>query len=116
MASAYHIIEFAEAAQAAAFLAAISRFLSSPSGARFRHGSGPLEVRCLRRDTESTVVALGEEALQAASSAFAPVPIARTLRGTSRPVEFETIIDGSTEIPALGLTDARRLLTVMRTT
>jgi hypothetical protein len=106
----FHVMEFAHHDEAAAFVAALSRFLVSPRGAGHaespqkalhkRSASGsrraaPVEVWARSPvASEGVALFLSETALVAAKAAFSPVPIARTIRRAALPDESFLIIEG----------------------
>lgn len=104
----YHLLEFDRTREAAAFVAALSRFLDSSRGEVYLAQSDPMRV--LRRATTTggiSEVYLSEEALKAATSAFAPVPVAGACHGEALPSGCVSII-GDHHPPAWGLEDAER--------
>jgi hypothetical protein len=99
---AFHALTFGARSEAAAFVAALSRFLASPAGAAFRPSA---EVLAL--DSDGAVeVFLSEAALDAANSVFAP--LAGVLPRATLPPASRVVIDGRT--PPLGLEEAESLL------
>jgi hypothetical protein len=106
----YHLIEFARTVEAAAFIAALSRVLSSPAGAPWMRSSEPVEVWSHRPDGSDTVeVYLSGPAVGAARAAFAPVPVSSIRRGDALPASCDLVIGGG-RTPAWGLADAERRL------
>jgi hypothetical protein len=99
-------MEFAHHDEAAAFVAALSRFLVSPRGG----GSGGRRpaVEVWARSpiaSEGVLLFLNGTALDAAKDAFSPVPIARTIKRESLPDESFLIIEGGVT-PAWGAAEA----------
>ncbi|MEO8451294.1 MAG: hypothetical protein ABI647_15980 [Gemmatimonadota bacterium] len=109
--TAYYIVRYDRAVEAAAFVAALSRFLDSPLGGAALAALDPAEVwatstgRC-----EATTLYLNQAALEAAATAFAPVPVAGMCRGEACPRDAIMVLDGRART-AMGLTDAERSLT-----
>ena len=102
----FHVTEFAHHDEAAAFVAALSRFLVSPRGS----GSGGRRpaVEVWARSpiaSEGVLLFLSGTALDAAKDAFSPVPIARTIKRESLPDESFLIIEGGVT-PAWGAAEA----------
>ena len=102
----FHVMEFAHHDEAAAFVAALSRFLVSPRGA----GSGGrgTTVEVWARSpiaSEGVVLFLSAAALDAAKDAFSPVPIVRIIKRESLPDECFLIIEGGIT-PAWGAAEA----------
>ena len=101
----FHVMEFAHHDEAAAFVAALSRFLESPTGGGPTRRS-PIEVWARSAvASEGVRLFLSDSALKAARTAFAPVPIVRTVKRGSLPDESFLIIEGGVT-PAWGLAEA----------
>jgi hypothetical protein len=108
----YHVLAFAHDEQAAAFVAALSRLLSSPQGNVHPARAGAVQVWWHRQGSEgSLLIFLSEAALQAASSGFAPLPVAGSLSGEVLPEGSALLFDGHERIPAWGLQEAQCRLT-----
>jgi hypothetical protein len=103
----FHVMEFAHHDEAAAFVAALSRFLVSPKGsAPGARKPPPLEVWARSPvASEGVLLFLSGTALTAAKKAFSPVPIARTIKRESLPDECFLIIEGGVT-PAWGAAEA----------
>jgi hypothetical protein len=103
----FHVMEFAHHDEAAAFVAALSRFLNSPkSGGGSGHRRSPVEVWARSPvASEGVLLFLSDAALKAAESAFSPVPVARTVKRESLPDECFLIIEGGVT-PAWGAAEA----------
>jgi hypothetical protein len=111
----FHVMEFVHHDEAAAFVAALSRFLNSPdaphagkpkakskakakskSKAKAKSKSkSPIEVWARSPvASEGVVLFLSDAAQTAADKAFSPVPIGRTIKRASLPDECFLIIQG----------------------
>lgn len=103
----YHVVEFVSDIEAAAFAAALSRFLISPRGTAYMTQA---EVWIGAPGTHDVVtVYLSDAALEAASTAFAPPPVTGTRRGEDVPPDCALVIGGDAT-PAWGLVEAQRRL------
>jgi hypothetical protein len=107
--SAYHIIAFDRSVNAAAFVAALSRFINSPEGSSYQARPSAIEVwgHTLAND-EKVEIYLSDAALEAATARFAPVPVISSLGAHELPEDC-LLIFGGREIPSLGLAEARRI-------
>ncbi len=106
MKSLYHVVSFAEAAEAAAFVAALSRFLNYPQGSAYL--AHPASVMVWGYSTmmgKAVDLYLSADALQAATSAFGSVPVAETRQ--TLPLGCKLIL-GNHETPSWGMSDALR--------
>jgi hypothetical protein len=102
----FHVMEFVHHDEAAAFVAALSRFLDSPKGSGTGKGKSPVEVWARSPvASEGVVLFLSDAAHLAAEKAFSPVPIARTIKRASLPDESFLIIEGGVT-PAWGAAEA----------
>lgn len=103
----FHVMEFAHHDEAAAFVAALSRFLVSPKGSASGSRKPPaLEVWARSPvASEGVVLFLSRSALTAAKKEFSPVPIARTIKRAALPAESFLIIEGGVT-PAWGAAEA----------
>ena len=102
----FHVMEFAHHDEAAAFVAALSRFLDSPMSAA--PGPRQVAIEVWARSpvaSEGVLLFLSGTALTAAKNAFSPVPIARTIKRASLPDESFLIIEGGVT-PAWGAAEA----------
>lgn len=91
----FHVMEFAHHDEAAAFVAALSRFLESPKARGPAARKSPIEVWARSPvASEGVLLFLSDAALAAAKKAFSPVPIARTIERKSLPDESFLIIEG----------------------
>ena len=89
----YHIIVFGCSTDAAAFVAALSRFLNSPEGSSYKAYQSPLEVwgRAFAR-ADTVEIYLSDAALEAPQTrAAAPHVAASTGLDTSRCQALDTI-------------------------
>ena len=102
---ALHGMTFGKRSEAAAFIAALSRFLASPAGASFRESPKSAVVWASVSDGAFRVF-LSEAALDAANAIFAPLPVVRP-RATP-PSGSRLVVDSGT--PPLGIEQAERLL------
>lgn len=104
----FHVLEFEHHDEAAAFVAALSRFVSSPG-----HAPGAeetLEVWARSpANRESVKLFLSDRALAAAQAAFSPVPTHKTVTRQSLPDESFLIIGDDTA--AWGAEEASARLT-----
>lgn len=102
----FHVMEFVHHDEAAAFVAALSRFLNSPDAPRAGKKKSPIEVWARSPvAAEGVVLFLSDAAQSAADKAFSPVPIGRTVKRASLPDECFLIIEGGVT-PAWGAAEA----------
>ena len=107
----FHVMEFAHHDEAAAFVAALSRFLDSPQAGSALAGPTSLKRSSVEVWARSAVRAegvrlfLSDKALEAAQSAFSPVPVVKIVQRGSLPDECFLIIEGGVT-PAWGATEA----------
>jgi hypothetical protein len=102
----FHVMEFAHHDEAAAFVAALSRFLVSPRGSISGRRQSPVEVWARSPvASEGVLLFLSDTALDAAKNAFSPVPIVRRVKRESLPDESFLIIEGGVT-PAWGAAEA----------
>ena len=105
-----HVVEFVGTTEAAAFVAALSRFVNSPRGSACGADLDSVAVWARSVATRGAVdVYLSGDALKAASAAFAPVPIVRVHRGLEDVGGCVSLI-GPRPTPSWGLDDVKRLL------
>ena len=69
----FHSVEYGDAFEAAAFIAALSRVLASPAGERYLAAATPVEVLA-NVSAHHVSVYLSDSAAEAASDAFPPGP------------------------------------------
>lgn len=96
-----------EPISAAAFVAAVSRFLDSPQGEPFT-ADASLDVRTAVAADGQIEVYLDAVALRAAEAAFAPLPEFDMMIATDLPAGTTPLLDGRG--PALGLDDVNALM------
>jgi hypothetical protein len=118
----FHVMEFVHHDEAAAFVAALSRFLNSPdapragkpkSKSKSKSKSSPKSrlnsaIEVWARSpvaAEGVVLFLSDAAQTAADEAFSPVPVGRTIKRASLPDECFLIIEGGVT-PAWGAAEA----------
>ena len=100
-----HVMEFTHHEEAAAFVAALSRFLNSPTGTPYSTGEAVVEVWAESPASGAVLLFLSKAALSAAESAFSPVRIERTVNSKALPAESFLLIDGG-KTPSWGASDA----------
>jgi hypothetical protein len=109
----FQVLEFAKVDEAAAFIAALSRFLASPRGAQFLVPPEGVEIASRATQAPGFVdvveVYLSDAAWRAANAAFAPVPAARPRAREALPADRVVVVHGRTRV-ALGLEEVRRRL------
>src|SRR3954463_2761305 len=104
----YHALRFDDAIEAAAYVAALSRFLSSPQGRAEQWGKSHVEVwRYTSLSGKPAHVFLNAAALSAASVAFGVPPIFEVLRKDQIPAGAMLVLD-SRNVSPLGLNDVMR--------
>jgi hypothetical protein len=102
----FHVMEFVHHDEAAAFVAALSRFLNSPNAPRAAKKKSPIEVWARSPvASEGVVLFLSDAAQAAAEKAFSPVPSARTVKRAALPDDCFLIIEGGVT-PAWGAAEA----------
>src|SRR3954465_3368721 len=108
----FHVMEFGHHDEAAAFVAALSRLLQSPTLDAGADDRGGVEVWARSPvATEAVRLFLSDGALAAARTGFSPVPVLRTIKRESLPDESFLIIEGGVT-PAWGAAEASaKLLT-----
>jgi GNAT superfamily N-acetyltransferase len=90
----FHVLEFDHHDEAAAFVAALSRFVSSPASAREAESVEVWARSPVHR--ESVKLFLNDRALDAAQAAFSPVPEHKTVSRQALPGECFLIIGDNT--------------------
>jgi hypothetical protein len=80
----YHLLSFDRAVEASAFMAAFSRFLTSPSGTIVISDDEPIEVWSAPR-VDGARLFLSAGAYRVAKAAFSPIPSTQTIRGEEIP-------------------------------
>lgn len=105
----FHVLEFDRRQEAAAFIAALSRFLYSPRAEA--HTAEDIEVWALALPSGDGVrLYLSDGSLAAAEAEFSPVRLGGTIRGEAMPTGSFLMIKGG-ETPALGAAEAELRLT-----
>ncbi len=108
--SLYPSVLFHSPEEAAAFVAALSRFLNSPRGRTHAMGTDPLEVWSSSPGADGRVeIYLTESARKAVAEGFVAPPVAGTRRGDRLPKECIYVLGGN-EIPVWGVEDAARAM------
>ena len=106
----YHLLTYTDINEAAAFVAALSRFLSSPQGSKYFRPSAPAEVwsRVLgpAYDIERIEVYLNASAVAAVTELFLRPPSFEKLRGSQMPLDCISLI-GAGGAEAWGLEEAQ---------
>ena len=106
----YHVVQFQRGAEAAAFLAALSRFLNSPAGDSHRSGSQRPEVWVGANQGEGVELYLDDAALEAVRNAFSPVPVSRQASRSELVLAGGRLLLGGDDIPAYGVVEIEQLL------
>src|SRR5437868_5597423 len=106
----YHVVSFEDTSDAAAFVAALSRFLCSPVGNwYFEHGGAP-EVWSHAGALGAVELYLSVGALEAASVAFPPVLVDDLRTGGALPEDSALMIGGE-RVSAWGMRDVEHFFT-----
>lgn len=107
---AYHLMRYNDVSEAAAFVAALSRFLSYPQGSKYLRPATPAEVwSCLYVKADEIVqveVYLNTTALAAVREAFGAPALFGTHRGDEMPNDCVLLI-GAGGVEAWGLEQAQ---------
>ena len=106
----YLVVQRMSLAEGAAFVAALSRYLSSPDGAHARTLADPVEVRA-EVGADSVIVLLSSSAYRAAIERFDPVPVAG--EAPADRVAKAPLVFGDERIPAWGAAEAEVALRAM---
>ncbi|MFI5310348.1 MAG: hypothetical protein ACHQQ3_03880 [Gemmatimonadales bacterium] len=105
-----YVMECERAIEAAAFVAALSRFVASPTGMNGMKPSHSVEVWALSpANSEHVSLYLSQGAREAAARAFPPGPITRGSSSGERPRQAVLVLDGHAP-RAMGLYEAQRSL------
>ena len=107
----YHRIGFEKMMEAAAFVAALSRFLASPAGHPYRESALPAEVRGRPWSTDGFELYLSERALAAAATVFSPVPVTEICPRGALPSGCVLVLDAA--VSAWGLGEAQEHLSAL---
>ena len=106
----FHLMPFAQRNEAAAFVAAISRFLDSPRGAGYVEPPGAVQIWSHAGASHGAIdVYLTADALAAATAAFGAVVGVGTHPDMPLPPDCLLLI-GADRAPTWGLEDAERVL------
>jgi len=101
----YHRCAFPDRAQAAAFVAALSRFVRGPRGAAYRDAMRGAHVWSrTRADAEHVDLYLSDAALRATTEAFGPPAVLETVDRAALPAECALLFSGAS--PAWGMEQA----------
>jgi hypothetical protein len=110
----FHTLDFAHHDEAAAFLAALSRFLHSPRGAVTQASpASPRVWASARASEEGAKLFLNDSALRAAEEAFSPIHTSKTIGEAALPVGSFLIIEAG-RTPPLGAAEASAGLKAIR--
>lgn len=102
---AYHRCGFPDRAQAAAFVAALSRFVRGPRGTPYRDATrGAIVWSRTRDDSEGVDLYLSEAALRASIEAFGAPAVLETVDRAGLPSECALLYTNNS--PALGMEQA----------
>ena len=102
---AFHRCAFADRAQAAAFVAALSRFVAGPRGTPYRDASrGAAVWSCARSDSDAVDLYLSDAALRATIDAFAAPNVLEVVDFAALPAECALLFTGA--MPARGMDQA----------
>jgi hypothetical protein len=108
--AAYHLVRYTDVIEAAAFVAALSRFLSYPQGNKYLRPVTPAEVwSCLylkANEIERVEVYLNATALAAVREAFGEPSIVEARRGDQVPTDCILLI-GAGGVEAWGVEQAQ---------
>lgn len=102
---AYHRCGFPDRQQAAAFVAALSRFVRGPRGAPYRDATrGAIVWSRTRDDSDGVDLYLSDAALRATTDAFGEPAVLETVDRTALPAECALLFTSTS--PALGMEQA----------
>ena len=102
-------MEFPHHEEAAAFVAALSRFLNSPTGSAYSTRGTLVEVWAESSASGAVLLFLSKTALTAAESAFSPLRVERTVNRKALPAASVLVIEGG-KTPSWGASDAANRL------
>ena len=98
----YHVAHFDHTTEAAAFVAALTRFLDSPNGSSFTRESHSLEVWIDSASTRAGVeVYLSEDALKATTAGFPAPKLSGTRRGDALAPDCALVIGDSVTLHSM---------------
>ncbi len=103
----YHIIRFERRIEAAALLAALSRFLNSPPGDLAKSETNPVEIRGHANGLDGMDLYLNSAALAATMTAFSPLPKFASCSHEAIPPEAAVLL--TSKMAACGLDEALSL-------
>ncbi len=106
----FHVVLFAQPVEAAAFVAAMSRFLNSPQAGSAGRSLDAVEVwHGSTERTDRISLYLSDDALRLANDAFPSVPVTSTILFDALPSNRTIIVKGG-HTAAMGMVDAQDLL------
>jgi len=106
----FHVVQFPRPMEAAAFVAALSRFLNSPQAGSSTRAIEAIEVwHALNKQTDRVSLYLSDEALRLAQDAFATVAVAEVIGFGGLPPHRAIVVKGG-RTAAMGIVDAEALL------
>ena len=105
----FHVVRFALPVDAAAFVAALSRFLNSPQAGPTDQTIDAVEVWHGSAERDCVSLFLSDEALRLANDAFDSVPVNATVPFEGLPANRTIIVKGG-QTGAMGMVDAQDLL------
>jgi hypothetical protein len=109
----YHCIAFDELDEGAAFIAALSRYLSSPSGRSRVTPVSPIEVLATwQPEARQLIVYLSDAALTATNAAFGQPALVGTCAADAVPVHRIAILSDPSNVP-FGKDDVVRRITLV---
>ena len=101
----YHRLDFSERDEASAFMAALSRFITSPAGTSVVAEGEPVEVWTSMQENGDRLY-LNNSAKRATVAAFSPVPELTPIRGSAIPRNVLLSLAGFTARP-MGFDEAK---------
>ncbi|MEP6989063.1 MAG: hypothetical protein ABI970_25900 [Chloroflexota bacterium] len=108
--AAYYLVQFRDISDAAAFVAALSQFLSYPESIKYLRPSAPAEIWSYilgtAADIELIEVYLNATGLAAMKDSFDELPLFKTVRGDQLPLDCISLI-GAGGVEAWGLEEAQ---------
>jgi hypothetical protein len=102
----HHRMIFEDRTEGAAFVAALSRFLSSPAGSPYLTRSDVVEVRSHPSPGDGLELYLSDSAWDAARAAFSPLPVSEALPSAALPEACTLIIHGT--VSPWGISEAQK--------
>lgn len=104
----YHIIQFERRIEAAALMAALSRYLNSPPADLAKSETNPVEIRAHANGLDGMNLYLNSAALAATTTAFSPLPKVASCSREAIPPEAAVLL--TSQMAACGLDEALNLL------